>query len=127
MKFAHGVFKTKLSKFPLETLAAWLKIGADVETLRDPSSENETPLYLAAQGGKPEVVQLLLDWGANMKALCGHYDVTPLNIACTKKDAAVAKVLVDWAGKIGYDIQTEDEETWALWLKLDKARIRFTR
>lgn len=121
MKFAQGVFKTKNTHFPESTLRAWLKIGANVETLRDASSENETPLYIACQTNKPEIVKLLLEFGANMKEQCGAYDITPLNMACSKKHYAVAKVLVDWAAHIKYDVEKEDEDTWAMWKQLEKS------
>jgi len=116
---SQAAFANAREAFPIESLRAWLKAGADVETLRDPSS-NDTPLFLAVQCKRPDVVQLLVDSGANMKVQCGMQSATPLNMACNKGDVDSAKVLVDYAAKIGYDCEKEDSDSWSLWLDLKK-------
>jgi ankyrin repeat protein len=66
-----------------------LKAGADVEA-RDTSGR--TPLYLASEQGKLDVVELLLARGADINAITGG--TTPLHRACNLPSDEIAKLLI---------------------------------
>ncbi|KAK5995498.1 Ankyrin-R-like protein [Cladobotryum mycophilum] len=57
----------------------------------------ESPLLVASQRGKKDVVRLLLDKGARADLLSFHYKESPLLAACTGVDDDTVKMLLDAA------------------------------
>ncbi|WP_267394869.1 MULTISPECIES: ankyrin repeat domain-containing protein [unclassified Sphingomonas] len=68
-----------------------LQKGAD-PNIRD--SAGNTPLILAAQAGREDLVQLLLAYKANIN-LGNSAGQTPLIVAVNNRDAAVTRLLID--------------------------------
>jgi len=128
MTFASTIrlFKGKKDACPSETIKAWVQMGVDVEAKKDPSA-SETPLVFAIRSGRTELVQLLLEKGANMKVKLYATGDSPLNVAATRdrekittpqEDIAVCKTLIDWAASDKnpnkFSIEEEDKEGWDL-------------
>lgn len=72
---------------------ARLLLQYDLELLDKPTNKGGTPIYIAAQYGKHEMVQLLSDYGANTNARYNN-DYTPLHIATTCGYVEVIKALL---------------------------------
>lgn len=76
-------------------VAECIRLGADVNT---PDPQNGcSPLHEAAQRGPAEIVQQLLEAGANPnhKSTRGH---TPLHYACSEPDPVAVRLLLEHGG-----------------------------
>jgi ankyrin repeat protein len=73
----------------LEAANILLKHGADVNYVR----VCETPLYAAAYSGHDRMVELLLDWGANVNTLTGPHG-SALSVAWSKNRTGIADLLI---------------------------------
>ncbi|AMV34425.1 Phosphocholine transferase AnkX [Pirellula sp. SH-Sr6A] len=64
------------------------------ELLNAPQQDGMTALHWGVRHGRHDIVQWLLDAGANPNAKT-YYGVTPLTIACTQGDMASVRLLLD--------------------------------
>lgn len=74
-----------------------LKEGADMKIETWGADRGRTPLYVACENGYPEVVQKLINYGANVnekKAWCINQYKSPLRIACEMGQVEVVKLLL---------------------------------
>ena len=69
-----------------------LSCGADPN---EADSEMMTPMHIAAQHGKVEVIQTLIKHGANMSEEAGQHQRTPLHCAVLEGHLAAVRVLVE--------------------------------
>jgi ankyrin repeat protein len=72
-----------------------LKEKANIQATND---NDEAPLLLAAESRHKQVVKLLVDKGAEVNALSGHFG-DALQAASAGGHEAVAKMLVAWGAK----------------------------
>lgn len=79
--------------------------GADVNKLRDSCCWSQTPLYYAAEKGHRDIVQLLLDHGAdvNLKNEIGH---TALYEAAETGRTEAVQILLEMGARV--DLQSRD-------------------
>lgn len=105
--------------------------GAAVNPMGDPG-HNGPPLYAAAGNGAMNIVQILLEYGADPDIQGGAYD-TPLGVAAACCEEAVFKLLLD----VGADINacrgsafrgslTADDSSAAWWCIRNGAKMRTT-
>ena len=85
----------------LDKARALLEVGHPVDPVL---SSGHTPLHVAAQGGRAEVAQLLLDEGKAAVDARTSEGITPLYLALQKRQRAVAELLVDRGAAV--DAQT---------------------
>jgi ankyrin repeat protein len=72
-----------------------LREKANIQATND---DDQAPLLLAVEKGHQQVVQLLIDKGADVNAQGGHYGYV-LQAASYRDDEAVVKMLVAWGAK----------------------------
>lgn len=84
----------------LATVRELLK--ADVTLVNARDSDDSTPLHCAAWKGHVDIVNLLLDFGAdvNAKSLNDHYGDTPLHAAAHGNQRLVVETLIARGGNI---------------------------
>ncbi|KEQ94107.1 hypothetical protein AUEXF2481DRAFT_54524, partial [Aureobasidium subglaciale EXF-2481] len=77
-----------------EEVRRLLEQGASVEGILD---DRQTPLQFAAQEGHTRIVQLLIEYGADINALGynGSALETPLQAAAVSDRIAIARLLLD--------------------------------
>tara|TARA_R110002050_G_scaffold66282_1_gene143086 strand:- start:460 stop:1590 length:1131 start_codon:yes stop_codon:yes gene_type:complete len=68
--------------------------------MRDIQVKNFTPLHLAALHGSGKITSLLLQEGANLEALAGSYNVTPLHVAAAFNHVGPVKELLAKGAKV---------------------------
>jgi ankyrin repeat protein len=78
----------------LDTLRVFLSFESARKTIDDGAEDDETALSMAAEAGHKEVVQLLLDNGADF-ARCNSTGDSPLHLAAITGKAEVVKLLLD--------------------------------
>ena len=90
-----------------------LEGGADTDTR---SSRDENPLYMASSRGYAEVVQSLIDRGADLNAECDdmdehgyHMKGTPLLVASKHRRLDIARTLLER----GADVNYRDDHGWS--------------
>ncbi|KAJ5071113.1 serine/threonine-protein kinase tnni3k-related [Anaeramoeba ignava] len=76
--------------------------GYDVNTKNE--MDGKTPLHIAVQEGKNEVIKMLLEKGANPNE-CDVYGATPLKIAVTNSSRNITEILL----QNGADVDLADE------------------
>lgn len=59
------------------------------------NSNGETALHIACENGHTEIVQLLLDAGANVNVINKSEGQTPLHLACLNNQTKVIKLLLN--------------------------------
>jgi len=74
------------------------------------------PLHLAAEAGFADVIQVLLDHGADINACTGGQNrVTPLHMAAAKGKSDVVKMLLRSGADVNArDVKEQTPLTWAL-------------
>ena len=91
------------------------------------AADTSTPLHWAVETNNLEIVNLLIDAGANVNAAT-RYKITPLSLACTNGNAAIIERLL----KAGVDPNSTSEEgqtalmTAALNGKVDAIKMLLT-
>ncbi|RNF10991.1 ankyrin [Trypanosoma conorhini] len=88
------------------TVEQLLFLGAQVDLK---GQDGETPLYIACFNSKIEVVQLLLENGANVNAKNGRDEETPLHVTARTGNCAILDILVGRGAKL--DVQNVRGET----------------
>ncbi len=74
------------------------------ELLEQPNPMGKTPLFYAVTYGREDVVQLLLDKGANVNT-ADQTGMTPLHVAATLDRIEEARLLIDY----GADLEARDD------------------
>jgi len=78
-----------------DAIAAGLDLSADLASGISPThAGGYTPLHIAANAGKPDIVEYLLDQGAEVDA-AGFWGETPLMLAGYNGEAETVRLLVD--------------------------------
>ncbi|KAM0540432.1 hypothetical protein ACHAPJ_013603 [Fusarium lateritium] len=72
-----------------------LGAGSDANAIVQRDDINRTVLHLAAQDGTPEMIQLLLEWGANPNAL-DELGGTPARWAIRNNHIEAVRILFEW-------------------------------
>ncbi|MHB9147950.1 MAG: ankyrin repeat domain-containing protein [Candidatus Amoebophilus sp.] len=62
--------------------------------VNEPDEDNNTPLHIAASGGRLDEVKALIDKGADVN-IVGKYGNTPLHLATLENQVEVAKLLIE--------------------------------
>ena len=89
----------------IETVKQHLAAGTDVNAKNDPYGEM-TPLHLAASQGQKEVVELLIEKGADVNAKL-EGGRTPLDVAIVQNKTETADLLRKHGGKTGEELKAE--------------------
>ena len=95
--FSHTFWET----ITLEELSLYLQACPDINTRGD---EGETPLHWAVASNNAEIIQAMLDAGANPD-MCNTSGETPLHIAAKEDHVAAAKALI----KANADVHIRDK------------------
>ncbi|MDX1923696.1 MAG: ankyrin repeat domain-containing protein [Rickettsiaceae bacterium] len=76
----------------VNTVKKYLDMGANPNS-RD--YRRVTPLHIAVTSANPEIINLLIDRGANVNATFGADDLSPLMLATLNREKEVVKTLID--------------------------------
>ncbi|KAI9898849.1 hypothetical protein N3K66_005310 [Trichothecium roseum] len=85
-------------------------LGTGLAGPNDMTLANDTPLSMAIKGGFKEVVQLLLNQGADPNITCGRFETSPLQIAVTYEKPDIARLLIT----SGADIEYTSSRGWSI-------------
>jgi ankyrin repeat protein len=85
---------------------ARLLLATDAELVHARDTDGSTPLHCAAWRGRPEIVALLLEAGADVNAQNRneHWGTTPLHAAAHANQAGIAQLLIEH----GADVNARD-------------------
>lgn len=105
--------RTAIANFHVATAAILIAYGADVTIAQD---DGETPLHSAASGGYYDLVQLMIDKGANVNAAQQSSNFTVLHAAAYFGHTEIMKLLIahgadqkarNWNNKTADDLLQE--------------------
>jgi ankyrin repeat protein len=73
--------------------------GADA-VFREKDSKGETLLHIACAIDREDVVQLMINLGADVNCLSSEFEDTPLHFACFESNVNISKLLVNHGAKV---------------------------